>query len=274
MDRIKVAKEILLLARSLVAATVPVNKDGEEFTRSELAYIKKVAAVMGRPWQAIASRTNYTDIIMEGFERDSSPEEVANAIKKYNHSRTGASIPSGSYEVVWVDRHYRTNKKVFKNKSEGAAGNAEKAARQFAEKLEKDDDKSEYGNIRGRVTVRAISASRMSSDSIFADDDADASARSLLQEMENVVPFARVVVSRLGGPSRYSLMAVFSLDPKSEWQNGIIENSRMGRISVSQDGEIELFQRSPGVGKFRRTRVNSLDLAAKKISQYLKGAGE
>jgi hypothetical protein len=67
-----------------VAGTKYIDKGGKEFTSSELKFIKKVAGVMGRPWQAIASRTHYTAIIMEAFERGSSAEDAADAIKKLN----------------------------------------------------------------------------------------------------------------------------------------------------------------------------------------------
>ena len=61
----------------------------------------------------------------------------------------------GDYEVVWNDRAHKTQRKVFKNDPQGTPGNGEIKARAFAKKLESDDAKDKYGDIRGRVTVRA-----------------------------------------------------------------------------------------------------------------------
>jgi hypothetical protein len=64
----------------------------------------------------------------------------------------------GEYEVVWVDRSYKTQRKVFKTDPQGPGENALHRARAFAKKLEDKDKKDPYGNIRGGVSVRATDA--------------------------------------------------------------------------------------------------------------------
>jgi hypothetical protein len=55
-----------------------------------------------------------------------------------------------TFEVKWTDRDYRDQKKSF---SDADKETARKKANTFADKLEKNDSKDKYGNIRGRVRV-------------------------------------------------------------------------------------------------------------------------
>ena len=70
-----------LKKKGAVMAEKFMDKSGTEFTSSELSFIKKVAKVMNRPWQAVAARSNLTSVIMEAMERGNSAEEAANAIR-------------------------------------------------------------------------------------------------------------------------------------------------------------------------------------------------
>jgi hypothetical protein len=54
----------------------------------------------------------------------------------------------GSYEVVWTDRDYKKNSKVFKNDPKGAPDNAKKKAEAFKKALEDKDKKSKDGLYR------------------------------------------------------------------------------------------------------------------------------
>jgi hypothetical protein len=54
----------------------------------------------------------------------------------------------GSYEVVWTDRDYKKNSKVFKNDPKGAPDNAKKKAEAFKKTLEDKDKKSKDGLYR------------------------------------------------------------------------------------------------------------------------------
>jgi len=84
-------------------------------------------------------------------------------------------------------------------------------------------------------------------------------------------PFSRVNISTLGGKERASLLITISLDPREEWANGIIENSRLTRFHLSHDGILDQFHRfSRPVKPFRKTRVKSIDDAIVKINTYLK----
>jgi len=57
------------------------------------------------------------------------------------------------YEVCWQNRHYQDKRQLFKGpESEKNRASAER----FKKKLEDNDAKDKYGDIRGRVTIRAI----------------------------------------------------------------------------------------------------------------------
>lgn len=71
-----------------------------------------------------------------------------------------AADSAGDYAVTWTDRNYKDQRKVFKNDHQGPAGNAEAKARAFAKKLEDGDAKAKYGDIRGKVTVKAEDSRR------------------------------------------------------------------------------------------------------------------
>ena len=77
-------------------------------------------------------------------------------------------------------------------------------------------------------------------------------------------PFVATQVSRLGTPT---IMMVVSASKRSEWVNGILENSRYARFSISADGVIENF--SGTLPKFRKCTAKSAADVAHKLNVYL-----
>jgi hypothetical protein len=90
----------------------------------------------------------------------------------------------------------------------------------------------------------------------------------LLKEGLSDFPYVAGQVSTLGGPERASVLLVVSLQPKSEWKNGILENSDYARFHLSMDGTLEHFS-GHGLGKMRKTKFKSAGEAAKKIRAFL-----
>ena len=72
-------------------------------------------------------------------------------------------------------------------------------------------------------------------------------------------------ISRLGGAP--TIMLLVSLDKRSEWPNGIVENSRYARLSIDANGVIENF--SGSLPKFRKCKAKDADQAVSKINAWL-----
>ena len=92
-------------------------------------------------------------------------------------------------------------------------------------------------------------------------------AHKIDQEVD--APFVQSQVSTLGGQHRPSVMVKISLDPKSEWQNGIYQNSRYSQFHVTYDGVITQFSYYGLSKKFRKTRFKTAEDAVKKINDYI-----
>ena len=102
---------------------------------------------------------------------------------------------------------------------------------------------------------------------IFNAEDKDELLRKVKSEIK--APVVGAQISTLGGADRATIMLVVSLDPKDEWSNGILENSRYFRMSLERDGKLKLFSGGHGMKTFRRRRVKSVDDAIKAINQYI-----
>jgi len=102
------------------------------------------------------------------------------------------------------------------------------------------------------------------------DDDTRA-----VQEALSFLPFVKVSKSKIDG----SLNVTASLDPREAWENGIFENSRYFRMSLSLEGKVTwrafVLERQDGVWvqhKARACRVKSLGQFAEKVLTYAQGA--
>jgi hypothetical protein len=102
-------------------------------------------------------------------------------------------------------------------------------------------------------------------------DDANTLAQQLNSQLS--APYVKAQVSTLGGAERPSVMLSISLDPKSEWKNGIYENSRYARFHIHYDGVIERFS-GYGTPKFRKSRFTKTDDVIKKINAYIQEASK
>lgn len=88
-------------------------------------------------------------------------------------------------------------------------------------------------------------------------------------------PFVSVNLSTLGGNHRASLMVCVSVDARETWQNGILENSRYARFSVtSGEHKLELFSGGLRSVKFRKCNAESVPQIAEKINGWIAKAKE
>ena len=77
-------------------------------------------------------------------------------------------------------------------------------------------------------------------------------------------PYVTSYVSRLGAPA---LMLTVSLDPRSTWVNGILQNSRYANFMIDEDGTIEHF--SGSLPKFRKCKAADAAAVAAKINAWI-----
>lgn len=95
-------------------------------------------------------------------------------------------------------------------------------------------------------------------------------AQSLAAAIRQVdAPALGVSISALGGNHRPSVMIVVSFQPKSEWVNGILENSNYGRLSFDMDTHSMSLFTASGVTKFRKTRFKNEADAVAKLKKWI-----
>lgn len=91
---------------------------------------------------------------------------------------------------------------------------------------------------------------------------------------EVTAPFVNANLSTLGGKERATILLVASVDDKSKWANGILENSRYFRMHFQGDGGLDMFSGSGGdrgkLPTFRKTKAKTVEEAIKKINAYIK----
>ena len=103
-----------------------------------------------------------------------------------------------------------------------------------------------------------------------ADTPARKSAINKYMERGIKAPYVYSQVSTLGGVTRAAVIINVSLDPKSKWPNGILQNSRHAMFHLGRNGVLEQFAGSYRLSKkMRKTTVKSLADAAEKINRYL-----
>lgn len=106
---------------------------------------------------------------------------------------------------------------------------------------------------------------------IFSVGEKDALIARAKSEIK--APYVNATVSTLGGDEQATLYLVASLAPKDKWENGILENSRYFRMSVTRDGTMEVFS-GHGTGKFRKSQAKSMDDVVARINAYIAKAGQ
>lgn len=112
---------------------------------------------------------------------------------------------------------------------------------------------------------------------------------ALLHEQVNA-PYVNMSKSTLGGDHRPSVMLTVGFDPREEWPNGYLENSRYVKLHIMYDGEIGLTTDSGLSGqaakrgyksmmehttlkkRWRKTKAKSFEDVVAKVNRYLREA--
>lgn len=82
-------------------------------------------------------------------------------------------------------------------------------------------------------------------------------------------PWVHVSISTLGGRDRSTIFVKWSLQPKADWHNGILQNSPYGIFSLDVDGTLDTSVYPHNMKKFRKTRVKDMDDAIAKMNAYI-----
>ena len=104
-------------------------------------------------------------------------------------------------------------------------------------------------------------------DQLFKDDAMTEAAQAVYEGLKKKVPFVSVTKSTLGGPGRGALMLTFSLDPREQWANRILQNSRYSNLDIGQDGVVVNF--SGNNPKMRKFQATTIDEVVRKIGIYI-----
>lgn len=101
--------------------------------------------------------------------------------------------------------------------------------------------------------------------SLFNVETAQAVADRLNSEIK--APYVNAKVSTLGGPENVAVMMTVSTDPKDQWANGILHNSRYGMFSINNDGEVE--HHSGSFNRIDEPRMNFRKRNVKNVDQLI-----
>ena len=101
---------------------------------------------------------------------------------------------------------------------------------------------------------------------LFDITTVDSFINTLVSGIQAPVKFAKK--STIGGDDRVSVIVVVSLDPKNEWKNGILENSRYFKMIIDNDGKMKVIS-GYGIGKFRQSLARDVHMAVQRINQYI-----
>lgn len=97
-------------------------------------------------------------------------------------------------------------------------------------------------------------------------------ALDIMEGLKGLVPFVSARVSQLGGEDRASILFVISFEPKSEWENGYLENSTYRRFHWLHDGTLDDFagyNRNKVAPKFRKTKAQDVAAVLSKIGKFI-----
>ena len=80
---------------------------------------------------------------------------------------------------------------------------------------------------------------------LWTKDTVKDAVKQIKKGLKNAVPYLDDIgYSTLGGKDRISILGKISLDPKKEWPNGIMQNSRWGLIHFFPDGTLDTIRMS------------------------------
>jgi hypothetical protein len=109
--------------------------------------------------------------------------------------------------------------------------------------------------------------------------DTDSVIEYIKREMNGYVPYLSVSKGAMGGND--SIYLAISLEPKSEWSHGYIENSQYFRMAVYHSGEMEVFcwglykkgrrhsYEHRLKTKFRKCTAKSVEDVVKRIKKFI-----
>ena len=104
---------------------------------------------------------------------------------------------------------------------------------------------------------------------LFDWKNAKKSAKLIEKYLLKVAPVINVSVSTLGGKDRVSLVGKLTLDPKRDWPNGILENSRWFTFHLDRFGTLEVQKGWFKIkDKLRKSRNKDLKTAIARMLKY------
>ena len=104
---------------------------------------------------------------------------------------------------------------------------------------------------------------------LFDWKNAKKSAKLIEKYLLKVAPVINVSVSTLGGKDRVSLVGKLTLDPKRDWPNGILENSRWFTFHLDRFGTLEVHKGWFKIkDKLRKSRNKDLKTAIARMLKY------
>ena len=125
--------------------------------------------------------------------------------------------------------------------------------------------------IKTRTASEYIAEVRTLSEESYASIDTKSFASEIEVELKKSanIPFVQVNTSSLADHDM--IFVKISLDPKSEWKNGIYQNSRYAQFSMAiKDMKLELLSKDYKIqSKFRKSKVKDAKTAAVKIAKFV-----
>ena len=82
-------------------------------------------------------------------------------------------------------------------------------------------------------------------------------------------PYVSTNIYTLGGPDRPSVGVTISFDPREQWANGILENSKYNKFMVHFDDHSIVDLSGYGVERFRKARFKDTNDAVAKLSKWV-----
>jgi hypothetical protein len=116
--------------------------------------------------------------------------------------------------------------------------------------------------------ARELLAARGVPLSVFDVETADGFIKEIERGIK--VPFFKGYKSTLGGDKNVAIMFTAGMDDKSDWPNGILENSRYGKFHLDNDGVLELHSGGFKLPKkFRKTVVRDAKDLIRKVNRWV-----
>ena len=99
---------------------------------------------------------------------------------------------------------------------------------------------------------------------IYSITDVEVLVGKLKTELK--APLVNAYASTLGGAERVSVLLMIAMDPKDQWENGILENSYYGKYHISRNGTMEHIS---GPMRLRKTHAKSIQDVVDKFNKLI-----